>query len=416
MIGTILSLITAIFFAFHIYGAGGWLPSFGNPFFVVSSLTLLIAGFLGSFLSWQSIVRTQQKVMAAAQEFFFKDNLLRLAMGYLFALVLFSLYMTLAVPIAGAVATATMIYIWFVTFGIGFDVLRWYVRRCYSYSNVEFLVQKVNHELERAVTSKDETKAFQLIEMAIETCASAMRKGQIGFATSSLSLVQQLVETYVKQAARIEVMQLEKSGPTFLDKVNFICIFVSERLEWVFEIALKEDMQPLCDNLISQYGKLGVFFARHYPQAATLPISFLMKCAKLAQEKGESEVVTRAALTLSETCKAFLAVTKERNESIRELSIGTLNSLEKLVKMIFKKSKEINPILLMQPFAEIGEFIGSDQMKSFPDRDIILNEIRRILMEFQSLQIVKQNMETIAPAVAEDTTATFKEDHPYTLS
>jgi hypothetical protein len=175
-------------------------------------------------------------------------------------------------------------------------------------------------------------------------------------------------------------------------------------------------MQPLCDNVISQFGKMGVFFARHYPQAATLPISFLMKCAKLAQDKDESEIVTRATLALSETCKAFLAFTKERNESIKELTMGTLMTLEKLVKMIFKKSKEINAVLLMQPFAEIGEFIGSDQMKSFPDREIILNEIRRILNEFQSLQIVTQNIETIAPAVAEDSTASFKEDMPYTIT
>ena len=94
----------------------------------------------------------------------------------------------------------------------------------------------------------------------------------------------------------------------------------------------------------------------------------------------------------------------------------SLATLEHVVKMIYKNNRDVNVVLLMQPFAEIGEFIGSDQMRAFPDRDEVLKQIRRVLTEFQALQVVTKNVETIAPHVAEDSTSSYQQDLPFTPS
>lgn len=410
MTGTLLSLIVAIFFGLHAFQTG-WQPPFNSPFFLVTSLLLLFMAFLGTGFVWKNVLRTQTKVMGSAQELYMKDGRLQLSMCCLFAFVLFSLYISLAAPISGA-----LFYLWLGGFGAGFDLLRFYLKRSFQYTSVPFLLQMTSRDLEKAVKNKDEAKAFEWLEVAIDACAKATRKQQIRLASTALNGVQMLMESYVMQLARSEMLltpQNGSSGITFLDKVNSMCIFVSERLIWVFEAAVDERVVPIAENIIGQFGKMSVFFSRHNPDVAAIPISFLEKCSRIAKNAEQYDLLIRISLTLSETSKQLLAYTKERNESFRDLIMTSLGGLEQVVKMIYKQNRDVNVALLMQPFAEIGEFIGSDKMQAFPNRDEVIKEIRRVLTEFQALQVVTKNVETIAPHVAEDSSSSYQQDMPY---
>lgn len=410
MIGTFLSLIVAIFFGLHAFQTA-WQPPFGTPFLVVASLVLLVVAFLGTALAWKNIIRVQTKVMGAAQELYMKDRKLHIAIAYLFGFCLFSLFLSMASPIAPA-----FFYLWIIGFGVGFDALSFYFRRSFQYTFAPFLVKMVAVDLERAVKNKDESKAYEWLEVAIDSCAKATHKKQIRLASTSLNAVQTLIETYVKQVASSEMMfapTQNGSGLSFLDKVSSLCVFVSERLMWVFEAAIEERVQPIAENIIAEFGKMSVFFARHNPDVASIPISFLEKCSRIAKNAEQNDLLIRISLTLSETSKQLLAYTKDRNESFRDLILTAIGTLEQVVKMIYKQNRDVNVALLMQPFAEIGEFIGRDDMKAFPNRDEVLKEIRRVLTEFQALQVVTKNVETIAPHVAEDSSSSYQQDMPF---
>lgn len=408
MAGTVFAILFAVLFVLTHTQA----PT-GSPFFATLGLLLVFIGFMAKASVWKSIFRMQTRVMACAQGLYMKDILLRSAFIYLFVFLLYSLYMTFGAT------HALSFYIWLIGFGVGFDALRFYYNRSFNYTYAPFLIQRLAQDLESAVKNNDEAKAFEYLEVVIDACAKATHKRQIRFATTSLNAVQTLIESYVQEASlrgvRLQPDE-QKSGLTFLDKVNSLCIFVSERLIWVFDEAIKENADPIAENIISELGKMSVFFARHSPLVAGIPLSFLSKCADIAQEKKHDGLLIRIALTLSETTKLLLAYTKERNESFRDLIITAIATLEQIVKLIFKQSQEINVALLMQPFAEIGEFIGRDDMRSFPDRDEVIKEIRRILTEFQALQVVTKNIETMAPALGEDSTSTYQQDLPYTKS
>lgn len=410
MTGTLLSLIAAIFFGLHAFETG-WQPSFASPFFFVTSLLFVFVAFLGTAFVWKSVLRIQTKAMGGAQELYMKDGRLHLSLCYLFAFTLFSLYLTLAQP-----QSAMVFYLWLVAFGAGFDLLCLYFRRSFQYTSVPFLLEMTAHDLEKAVKNNDEAKAFEWLEVAIDACAKATRKQHIRLASTALNGVQMLMERYCLQLARSEMMFRPQngSGITFLDKVNSMCIFVSERLMWVFEAALDERVAPIAENIIGQFGKMSVFFARHNPDVASIPLSFLEKCSRIAKNAEQYDLLIRISLTLSETSKQLLAYTKERNESFRDLIMTSIGGLEQVVKMIYKQNREVNVALLMQPFAEIGEFIGSDKMQAFPNRDDVIKEIRRILTEFQALQVVTKNVETMAPHIAEDSSSSYQQDMPYT--
>lgn len=410
MYGTILSVIVAAFFALNAFETA-WQPTYSSSFFVIAPLFFLFVAFLATTMVWQNIIRIQMKVMGCAQELFMKDRTLFACLYALFAFLLYSVYISLVNS-----TSVVPLYLWMIALGVGFDLLCYYLKRSFQYTYAPFLVEKLNSDLEKAVKNKDEAKAFEWLEVAIDTCAKATRKNQIRLASTSLNAVQTLIETYVKEVSQADVRQFSHqngSGLTFLDKVNSLCMFVSERLMWVFEVACKERTQPIAENIISEFGKMSVFFARHNPRVASIPISFLAKCANIAKDGSQEDLLIRIALTLSETSKLLLAYTKERNESFRDLILSSLGTLEQVVKMIFKQNRDINVVLLMQPFAEIGEFIGSDQMRSFPDRDEVIKEIRRVLTEFQALQVVTKNVETIAPHVAEDSSSSYQQDKPF---
>ncbi len=409
MAGTILSLVVAILLGLQLFGSSAQ-PPFANPFIAGTGLLLLAVAFLVAASMRKSVLRAQMKVMGCAQELFAKDSMLHASLFYMFAFSLFSLYITFA-----AAPFPVLFYLWVVGFGVAFHALRFYLRRSFQYTSAPFLVKMMAVDLEKSVKNKDEAKAFEWLEVAIDACAKSIDKRQIRPASTSLQAVQVLVETYVKEVASANMMQTPQngSGLTFLDKVNSLCIFVSERLMWVFEAAVDERMQPIAENIISEFGKLSVFFARHNPDVASIPLSFLEKCARVAKNAEQSDLIIRISLTLCETSKQLLAYTKDRNESFRDLVMISLGTLEQVVKMIFKQNRDVNVVLLMQPFAEIAEFIGSDQMTAFPDREEVIKEIRRVLTEFQALQVVTKNVETIAPHVAEDSSSPYKQDMPY---
>ncbi|MCE5295365.1 MAG: hypothetical protein LLF94_12250 [Chlamydiales bacterium] len=412
MLGTVLSLIIAVIFGLQTYQTPAQ-PYFVSSFLLGISLLLLVIAFVIKTVSYTATLRTQNKVMGCAQELYLKDHKLHVPLYILFAFCLYSLYLTLTGPVL-----IPFICIWIVAFGFCFDALRCYQKRAFQYTSAPYLVKTLAYDLEKSVKNKDEAKAFEWLEVAIDACAKATREHQMRPASTALNAVQTLVETYVQEVSRADVQKssLNGSGLTFLDKVNSLCMFVSERMMWVYEAALEQRVPPIAENIIAEFGKLSVFLARHNPLVASIAITYLQKCADSARNAGQNELLIRISITLTETIKQLLAYTRDRNESFRDLVMTSLATLEQVVKMIYRNNRDVNVVLLMQPFAEIGEFIGSDQMKAFPDRDEVLKQIRRVLTEFQALQVVTKNVETIAPHVAEDSTSSYQQDLPFTPS
>ncbi len=384
MLGTIVAVVAALFFAY----SGYQLPE-AKPFFIVISLLFLALAYLGRAFAYKTVLKTQNKVMSGALMLFQKDWMLSSSIYYFFFFTILSFFLPLP--------------IWLVAFGIGFDLLRYSLERSFRYADVLFLTKGLSKYMQG-----DESQSYEMFEIAIDTAAKAAKKGQIWLANAALESIQSLIEAYVQDAAKREMRQVSAVNGlrlSFLDKVNSLAIFISERLSWLYNIVQEEKCQPIAESIISEYGKMSVFFARHNTKVAAIPIAFLYTCAEKSKHP---DSLIRISLTLSETVKRLIAYTKERNESMQTLVLTALNTLEQVVKMLYKQNRDVNVVLLMQPFAEIAEFVGQDDMRSFPDRDDVLREIKRVLTEFQALQMVSKKVE-----MAEDSTSSYKQDMPY---
>ncbi len=380
MLGTIVAVVIALFFAY----SGHQVPV-GSPFLIGGAFLFLALAYMGRAFAYKNVLRTQNKVMSGALMLFQRDRWLSSSIYYFLLFALLSFFLPFA--------------IWVVAFGIGFDLLRYSLERSFKYTDVHFLTKRLSHYLHG--------ESYEMFELAIDTAAKAAKKGQISEAQAALDSIQSLIEAYVQEAARREMRDAASNGGvrlSFLDKVNSLAIFISERLSWLYSIVQEEKCQPIAESIISEYGKMSVFFARHNTKVAAIPLAFLYTCA----ERSKPDGLIRISLTLSETVKLLIAYTKEKNESMQALVMTALTTLEQVVKMLYKQNRDVNVVLLMQPFAEIAEFIGQDAMRTFPDRDDVLREIKRVLTEFQALQVVSKKVE-----MAEDSTSSYKQDMPY---
>jgi hypothetical protein len=169
---------------------------------------------------------------------------------------------------------------------------------------------------------------------------------------------------------------------------------ISRRLEWAFELALQKKMVPVAEEILGTFGTMSLLFAAHHPSRTHLPLMFVERCTDLATNQNMDEIGVRAATVLSELIKKFIIFSMEHHQSMKETIVLTLAHLEANVQKSFQKNKKINPALLMQPFAEIGQMLGQDRFAAFMDREDILATLRRILATFNALDVVMQKRQS----------------------
>ena len=382
-------------------------------FLVVATLFLFIA-LLGNIAAWVPLKKTAQKNFSRAPELFSKDPLLAIELSLIF---LYS-FITFLFIFSDFEWTKAVNLLFFLVWGLPtivvFVILQQYLKRAFKFTQTSFLLLYAQREFSKALEKSNEPKAMEWMEVVIETALKGCLKGGLDSAQRALSSILVLLENYLRILSKTESLmspsEIANLTP-LIDRYNYFCIYVCRRLQWIHKNAIREHMDPIAEDALATLGKIALFSVRQYPTLGAVPLAFIVSCAKDAQNNGENDIVIRAAFTLSEVAKSLVAFSRERNESCLGLIRACIFDLETVVKENFKRNKETNPALLMQPFAEIGQVLGEEQYKQVPDRDEILKELRRLLSEFQALEMVIQNTEM--PSLSPDTSSSFQEDKPY---
>jgi hypothetical protein len=390
MFGTVISLITSILIAFFYTAQGLTFDLQGIRFVLTFSGSLfLFTAFIATSLGWSVLQRQEEESNPRVEELFLKDKRLRLILIVLFVFTLFSYIISFLSSESITWHTSIAIAIWIVLCGASFDLLCLYIRRLMKYSYQEFLLERVTDECLKSLRNGKNGEALEWLDAVVEVAVKAIKKSGVYLAGRALAQILTIIDGFVKNAGQNMLGDpFTSSDMPLLDKVQYLSAYVSKKLEWVYKNALRENQDPIAEDTINTFGKMSLYFVKWHPSLTHLPLVYIERCANQAIDINNEEVVTRACLTLSELAKNFIAIAKEKGESYRELIFLTLSHLEEILKNNFQRNKGIYPVLLMQPFAEIAQMIGSDGFKSFPDREAILAELKRILTEFNALDLV----------------------------
>ena len=352
----------------------------------------LTSALFASCVMWNSLRRLHEKVLSAGIPLFLKDNRLHIAFVLLFAFTIYSL--------VGDLSSKIGFLLWLIGFGISFDLFSFFFTRIKHYSDPLFVLEKLPSQVMHSLQKKEEKAALDWMNFVFETIDKAIETHKFTLANRALDTSRLCFEEYVRQLARIELLTIE---PSFLDKVNLVSIMVCEKLQWLYTRARKKEMTPTVQAISLSFGKLCLFLSKHHTKAAALPLQYLVKCA----EVGDEEELIQATLTLGQACKSLLNLSLEKRESFKELIISSLFNMEKMVKQIYTRNKESNVALLIQPFAEVAESLGSEGLQEVLNRAEILAELKRIFTQFESLQMVSSGISEI---VSQDTSSSFAQD------
>ena len=415
MIGTIVCILVALYFSSLDMQQLSQLMEMRFDLMMICSASLfMFLSLTAPLFFWNSLSRFQQKMAPRIQDIFWKDILFRSFFCYQIVFFAYS-FVLFTFNFASIGQKFFWMVLWVLLFGFAIDLLRMGIKRLILYSNPLFVLDRMSKQFKNALSKNDEQTAYRWLEAVVELAAKATDKMQVTLAIQALSEIRVFMEIYVREMSRVE-FRLEianSSAPSFLDRMNYLCVFICKRLEWIFFIAQEKTIPPLADEVIKAYGKLCVFLAKKHASLGMIPITFIEKNVTRTKRVLLSEVQERAVITLSETAKSLIRLSCEQKVSLRDLILTCIYAIESIIKAVFREKKETSPALFLQPFAEIGQLLGETETQNLLDREEILSEIRRVFTQFQMLEQVVQNLDVGGAEPVQDSSSSYHEDMPY---
>jgi hypothetical protein len=171
--------------------------------------------------------------------------------------------------------------------------------------------------------------------------------------------------------------------------------YILQRFDFIHEKAIQEQLEPISSQIIIILGKIAFYAAQYDPEMATLPLHFLAKCTKEAQGRGFSEASLKASLTLQEVAKNIIDDNIIRKKGIKVPLMSLINHLEDIAKTTFKADKSTSVLVLMQPFQDLKAFLQSENNSTLEDREILIQDLDRIIGEFDALSMVLKTVPNI---------------------
>lgn len=397
MVGTLLSVGLAI-----ILWVGSYNFDIDATGFAVKTL-MIIASFLflffvplGMMLAWLPLQKAEQNQTPRILELFVKDGKIRLESVWLSVFALVTL-VAATDPVYGHIGRYHWFFpAWIILLGTVIDCLHHFVLRVFNYLNPFSVIAMFGAQARHSVQNDKELDFCDWIDSLSEVAIKGIQRHSTSIANMVLDEEQKLARLFLGASKSIahETKDKQTKAAGIVDKVSYTMFYLYQRLDIIFEKALKSKLEPTCTLVVTSLGKISVDAAKYDMSLASAPIRFLGKCAKKAQDEGLEETVLTASCVLSEIAKEILTKVDITYYEIKDPFLSIINGMEVLAKETFRKNKETSIGLLMQPFKQLRELFKAEKVKNHQDTPVIVQNIDRVLGEFEALLIV---MNTIPP-------------------
>lgn len=323
---------------------------------------------------------------------------------FLFALsgILLCSQILIPIPLAFGVAIFEV--------GIIMDLLKSSILRVYEKSSPSGIADWLVERCKKAVRKKDEAAVLDSFEQIFSLLVMYTKQGD-GSSMRIFSMrVVTLIEELLRSISILPLFRLSKED-TLLDRYSVAEALTAKRLSLIMKEAEKEENLTALEQSMRLYGKLFMAFHTYHESLGYLLFITLSQSLLTIKKPGDTEKDAEFMMICSELVKSLIDTSNERKISEKNAIIRILKILDAYGKECFRKDRSMSPAFLMQPFAEIGELLGSDRYTTLSDREEILSELRRILAQFSTLEMVATRREIAEPGT--DTRATYKEDLPF---
>ncbi len=400
--GTIVGAFFAILFVLqHFMQTPSYDFSLAGIAMVFAATALMVLSMSCYLITARAVLKEERYAIPAAFKLYMADISLRGAVVGIVAYFLYTLFLDMLPQFNRFLDKWQGIALWLFLTGGAIDLLRLQARRGMRFASPTMVAKFLDKAFVRSLRHQDEVGAMAFFDSCNAGVVRAAKEGSLDVALAAFGAQVSMVEHFVGTSAMRSLMAKDGAeGASLLDRVGYFVAYVCRRSFWAYEAILRAKEEPMAEEQVAFLGRVALVLARYHPSLINVPLNALGQVAERALDHKMEVAAERTILTLAEICKALTRESLRTGQPCRESFQTALSILERLVKESFKRNKTSPIALLMQPFAEIANALGSSDMDALPDRDHFLSELRRILGELNALEAVMQGvseMSTIEP-------------------
>lgn len=358
---------------------------------------VFVAGFFFDLLILKPMESLERKLVPGLMEIVRRDRILHWSSAALFLFTLFSYAWTVLV-FENTGYENLAFFIWLILFGASLDLLRCMRNRAMHFLTPSYLVKYISQNAVKAIQEDDDDTLWSDLDGLSEICLNAADKGKIALSTQTLQAIPPVIHTFFDSSKSIsrENRDKEVEEATGRDEANYTVFYLLQRLETINDRALQNRLETVCRQMIISTGKIIVYAAKFDLTMVAFPVHFLTKFGLKAQQHHFDEVGVLTTGTLIEIAKTIATDIDLKYTELQDPFRSIINGLDALAKGTFKKNKNTDISVLIQPFLDIKEFLKSDRMVGHPDTPVIEAEIDRIIEEYRVLEQVVQGIPVIS--------------------
>lgn len=398
MTSILFATLAAVFIVFSpiTFEGGGLNATISSIAMIAVAVLFLALVPLSVAFSWVPLQKAEQNATPRILEMFRKDVHIHMTTIWLAIFPIVSFVMAFDLLDTHLLPTNILLAVWIILLGSAIDASHHLFKRILGYLNPFTIVEMFTKEAKTAIQNENEKGLCEWIDSLSEVSIKAMQRHSSSLSNASINEQQQIARLFLQSSKsishRIHDKQSQELG--IADKVSYVMFFLYQRLELEFDKALSNNIEPTCSQIIVTLGKIAIDAAEYDITMASPPLRFLGKFAVKAQDKEMKEAPIKASCTLLGVAHTILNDIDVTYLEIKDPFFSIVNALEELAKGTFRKDKSTNISLLMQPFLELKAMFSADRVKEHQDTPAIVQNIDRVLGEFEALQMV---MNTLPP-------------------
>lgn len=401
MIGTIFSILLAAVLFFYRGSLEGlheweWLPLI----FILISFLLLLGQTSVMIFAWIPLQKAEVKLTSHIVETFSKDQNLRLTNLGLLLFVFISFFLAIDFMFLRLIPPSLVLIIWIILLGIAIDLKIHAIHRVLKYLNPFEVVEIFTQNALASIRNSDDVALCSWIDSLAETAIKAIDRKSTSLTIHAMNKLGDVIKNYLeteKSLAHSEAIEAKQFGIS--DPVSFVLFFIFQRLELINHRAIHERLEPICSDLMALLGKIAIYATQFDVTLAGFPIHYMGKFAKEAQENKLQEVAERATLTLVEVGKAILQEKNLEYLEIKDPFLSIINHMDEIAKDIFRRNKETNIKILVQPFRDLKILFSAENVATHRDTPDIVKSIDRVIEEFTTLEAIMMAMPPVSQII-----------------
>lgn len=394
MFATIISIFLSIFILFNPIHTDStiFLTETGLGLLIIATALLFLQA-IAYTVSWTPLLKSEQNFTPHILGMWRKDRHIQYVWGWLVLFVFITIAIVYDLWYSNFFNKNVLLAIWVVFLGISFDVFHHFLRRITAYLNPFETVKILFEEGRRCIKNDDDVALCDWDDALTEIGVKAVQRSSPSLANDSVNYIQKLTENYLESSKSIAHDETDS-------KVGYTLFYIFQRLEFLFDRALKANLEPTCSHIITALGKIVVYCAKYDMTMTVHPLYVYGKLVKKAQDHGMQDLPVKATITLLEVSKLILSEVDITYANLQETFFSIIRHLEEIAQETFRHDKSVSIKLLTQPFLDLKALFSSEKMAQHQDSSVILLDIGRVLNEFATLELVMKTMPPI-PQVEE---------------